>query len=81
MNDLNFVVRKGDGWEIKVSHTAMGDGPIGPRLSKGTPYPNYGTRFKTKTEAEKIKSRWEDWYFEQPYVKKKMQNKKRGRKV
>jgi hypothetical protein len=76
MNDLTFVVRKGDkGWVIK-SHRILGDGSVGPRLAKGTNFPSeYGLNFKTKEEADKTAKRWTEWYYGQKYLKKKRQTK------
>ena len=80
MSDVSFIVRKDSGWKVLVSHIGMGEGPVGPRLAKGTEYPSHiGVKFRTKREATAACEKWTEWYFSQPYVKKKLQNKK-GRK-
>lgn len=75
-SDITFVVRKGDeGWVIR-SQSVLGEGPVGPRLAKGTDLPTeYGMRFNTKQEADAVCQKWKDWYYSQPYLKKKRKNK------
>ncbi len=76
---LNFVVR-GDlrslGWVVKFSHEAMGEMPVGPRLAKGTRFPNeIGINFEVKKDAEIACKRWDEWYNKQPYLSKKRKAK------
>jgi hypothetical protein len=78
MNDLTFVVR-GDlrnmGWIVR-SQGPLGEGPVGPRLAKGTRFPlEIGINFDLKQDAEKAAEEWENWYYSQPYLKKKRPNK------
>lgn len=72
MSSITFVVRKGDkGWVIR-SQGLLGDGPVGPRLAKGTEFPSeFGTKFNTKLEADMVCQKWNDWYHNQPYTKKR----------
>jgi hypothetical protein len=74
MSKLTFVVRSdlGNlGWIVKASHDEMGEIPVGPRLAKGTRFPNeIGTSFENKSDALRACSSWRDWYENQPYVKK-----------
>lgn len=77
MNDLTFVVRKksdGNGWIIR-SHSILGEGAVGPRLAKGSTYPEFEQVFKTEAEAKKVAKNWTDWYYGQTYLKKKRKSK------
>lgn len=78
MNSVTFVVRpksNDTGWIIR-SHTILGEGPVGPRLAKGSEFPSeFGLTFKTKQEAEQVAERWNNWYHNQPYLKKKRKAK------
>jgi hypothetical protein len=76
MNDLAFVVRKGDkGWVIR-SQTILGEGPVGPRLAKGSNFPSeFGLTFKDKREADAVAEKWEQWYYGQSYLRKKRKSK------
>jgi hypothetical protein len=77
MSDLTFVVRRQSddkGWIIR-SQSVLGESPVGPRLAKGSDYPEFGQVFKTKEEAEKVAVNWNDWYYGQPYLKKKRKSK------
>ena len=71
-SDVTFIVRKSDmGWVIR-SQTLLGEGPIGPRLAKGTEFPReFGMKFKTKAEADLVCEKWKEWYHGQPYLKKR----------
>ena len=74
MNNLSFVVR-GDPdtfeWVVRMSHEAMGEVPVGPRLAKGTEFPRkIGVCFEKKTDALRACELWDEWYFAQPAVKK-----------
>ena len=74
MNKLTFVVRAdlGNlGWVVKASHEEMGEIPVGPRLAKGTRFPTeIGTSFENKNDALRACEVWDEWYNNQPYVKK-----------
>jgi hypothetical protein len=75
----NFVVR-GDlgslGWVVRFSHESMGEMPVGPRLAKGTRFPNeIGTHFEIKEDAKIACDRWSEWYHKQPYLSKKRKSK------
>jgi len=72
MSSLSFVVRKSDeGWVIR-SQSLLGEGPVGPRLAKGTSFPSeFGLKFDTKAEADLVCQKWKDWYHGQPYTKNK----------
>lgn len=78
MSDLTFVVRrKADnaGWIIR-SHSVLGDGPVGPRLAKGSAFPSeFGMEFKTSEEAHVMAEKWNCWYRNQSYLKKKRKSK------
>ena len=76
MSSLTFVVRKSDeGWVIR-SQSLLGEGPVGPRLAKGTNFPSeFGLSFTDKREADAVAKKWSDWYHGQPYLKKKRKNK------
>ena len=74
MNEPAFVVR-GDPdtfeWVVRMSHGAMGEVPVGPRLAKGTVFPRkIGVHFEKKCDALRACEKWEEWYFSQPSVKK-----------
>lgn len=75
--DLTFVVRKGDmGWVIR-SQSLLGEGPVGPRLAKGTEFPGeFGVKFKTKAEADIVCEKWKGWYYGQPYLKRRQKTLK-----
>lgn len=78
-NAPSFVVR-GDpnnfGWQVRYSHQGMGEMPVGPRLAKGTRYPNeIGVLFEDKGDAERAAQQWETWYISQPYLSKKRKAK------
>lgn len=78
MNKLTFVVR-GDlrnmGWIVR-SQGPLGESPVGPRLAKGTRFPNeIGTSFDIKEDAERAAIQWDKWYHSQPYLKKKQKTK------
>ena len=75
-SDITFVVRESDaGWVIR-SQSFLGEVPVGPRLAKGTDFPSeFGLRFSTKQEADAVCQKWKEWYFSQPYLKKKRKNK------
>lgn len=72
MSSLSFVVRKSDeGWVIR-SQSLLGEGPVGPRLAKGTSFPSeFGLKFSDKIEADMVCQKWNDWYRGQPYTKSK----------
>lgn len=77
MSDLTFVVRQktnGTGWIIR-SQSVLGEGAVGPRLAKGSEYPELEQVFKTRSEAEKVAKNWTEWYYGQPYLKKKRKSK------
>lgn len=78
MSDITFVVRAdlGNlGWVVR-SHGALGEGPVGPRLAKGSYFPNeIGTYFEIKADAETAAKSWHDWYYGQSYLSKKRKNK------
>lgn len=78
MNDLAFVVRQkadGKGWIIR-SQSILGEGPVGPRLAKGSPYPSeFGLSFSTKSEADAVAEKWKEWYYGQKYLQKKRKAK------
>lgn len=78
-SDVTFVVRPdlGNlGWQVRLSHRTMGDMPVGPRLSKGSRYPNeIGTFFDIKEDAVIACERWGEWYNKQPYLSKKRKAK------
>ena len=78
-NHITFVVRRSLrnlGWDVRASHEAMGDMPVGPRLAKGVRYPNeIGTTFENKGDAERAAVSWADWYNNQPYLSKKRKTK------
>ena len=62
MNDLAFVVR-GDlrnmGWIVR-SQGPLGEGPVGPRLAKGTRFPlEIGINFDLKQDAERAAEEWD----------------------
>ena len=51
---------------------SIGEGPVGPRLAKGTRFPfEIGVDFDSKADAEKAAEEWEKWYYSQPYLKRK----------
>jgi len=57
------------GWAVRT-HSLMGEGAVGPRLAKGTRFPNeIGTFFDIKEDAEIACQRWHKWYYEQSYFK------------
>lgn len=74
MSKTTFVVRAdlGNlGWLVRLSHETMGEVPVGPRLAKGTRFPNeIGTFFENKSDALRACEVWDEWYFNQPYMKK-----------
>ena len=71
-SDLTFIVRQSDeGWVIR-SQSLLGEGAVGPRLAKGTEFPiEFGVRFSTKAEADLVCEQWKEWYYGQPYLKKR----------
>ena len=77
-SDLTFVVRPdlGNlGWIVR-SQTLLGEGPVGPRLAKGTRFPNeIGVHFDIKQDAENAAKSWSEWYYSQPYLSKKRPKK------
>tara|TARA_B100001093_G_C26629138_1_gene928070 strand:- start:586 stop:834 length:249 start_codon:yes stop_codon:yes gene_type:complete len=79
MNSPTFVVRPNFGnlgWVVRFSHDDMGEAPVGPRLAKGTRYPNeIGTHFDFKEDAESACKSWAEWYNSQPYLSKKRKAK------
>lgn len=76
MSELAFVVRKGNkGWVIR-SQTILGESPVGPRLAKGTAFPQeFGLTFADRREAESVAKKWEEWYYGQSYLRKKRKSK------
>lgn len=79
MSELSFVVRpglRGMGWTVR-SHGVVGEGAIGPRLAKGTKFPmEIGIDFDIKQDAERAAEQWTEWYYSQPYLKKKQKTMK-----
>ena len=79
MNQPCFVVRpavRNLGWEVRFFNEELGESPVGPRLAKGTRYPNeIGTHFDFKEDAEIASRSWTDWYNKQPYLSKKLKAK------
>jgi hypothetical protein len=80
MDDPIFVVRASLGnlgFDVRyLSHTGMGEMPVGPRLAKGTRFPNeIGTHFDFKEDAEIACKSWAEWYNKQPYLGKKRKAK------
>jgi hypothetical protein len=69
----DFVVREGElGWTVRFSHKYMGEGPIGPRLARGTRYPSeIGVNFLEREDAEVALREWDEWFTGQPVMKKK----------
>lgn len=78
MSDITFVVRAdlGNlGWVVR-SQSILGEGPVGPRLAKGSYFPTeIGTSFEIKEDAEIACKRWHEWYYGQSYLSKKRKNK------
>lgn len=77
-SELTFVVRAdlGNlGWIVR-SQSLLGEGPVGPRLAKGTRFPNeIGVSFDLKEDAKIAAERWSEWYYSQPYLSKKRPKK------
>lgn len=78
-SDVTFVVRPGlrnMGWQVR-SQTLLGEGAVGPRLAKGTRFPTeIGVDFENKTDALRACESWHDWYYSQPYLRKKQKTLK-----
>ena len=72
-----IVVRKGEQWEIQHWTREMGSSPIGPRLSRSIPFPQIGTVFMTRTEANEVAMQWEAWFQDSfvPRTKKKRKSR------
>jgi hypothetical protein len=63
------------GWVVRFSNLC-GDAPIGPRLAKGTSYPqDIGVFFEKKCGAQSACEKWNTWYHSQPYLMKKRKAK------
>lgn len=79
MNSLTFVAKpaiRNMGWEVRIVQESMGEGAVGPRLAKGTRFPNeIGTSFDTEEDAKIAACRWAEWYNKQPYLTKKRKAK------
>ena len=68
-----FVVREAElGWTVRFSHEYMGEGPVGPRLARGTRYPSeIGVNFMEREDADAAALDWGEWYTGQPVLKNK----------
>ncbi|MBL18683.1 MAG: hypothetical protein CMC82_02490 [Flavobacteriaceae bacterium] len=64
------------GWEVRLAQESLGEGAVGPRLAKGTRFPNeIGTFFENEEDAKIAACRWAEWYNKQPYLTKKRKAK------
>ncbi len=56
-----IIVKCGDLWEIRFWNRVTGDGPIGPRLTRGDEYPDIPARAAERAEAEAYREKWQEW--------------------
>jgi hypothetical protein len=61
-----IMVKSGDLWEIRFWNRVTGDGPIGPRLTRGDEYPDIPARAAERDEAEAHRVKWQEWLDNQP---------------
>ena len=61
-----IIVKCGDIWEVRFWNRVTGDGPIGPRLTRGDNLPDIPARSAERDEAEAHRERWQEWLDNQP---------------
>ena len=61
-----IIVKCGSLWEIRFWNRVTGDGPIGPRLTRGDELPDIPARAAERDEAEAHRVKWQEWLDNQP---------------